>query len=251
MSVYSICFSPTGGTQRVANIVGKEFFVNRFIDLTKQIDFSNYVFNEEDICIISVPSFGGRVPFVATERISQLKGNGAKAIIVAVYGNRAYEDTLLELKNTANECGFKVVSAMAAVAQHSLLDQFASGRPDGQDEKEFRDFAKRIQTKLANKDYSTVEVPGNVPYKEYSGVPILPKTSRKCQKCGRCILKCPVGAIPSERPRKLDKDKCISCMRCVAFCPENAKTVSRWKLRVAGKKLAEVCMERKQNEFYI
>ena len=69
--------------------------------------------------------------------IIPVAGNGAKFALVCIYGNRAYEDTLVEMENAAKECGFRVVAAIAAVAEHSILPQYASNRPDASDEKQF------------------------------------------------------------------------------------------------------------------
>lgn len=101
MKCTQIVFSPTGGTKRVADIVsGKLADDIRFIDLTDaKAAFSQTAFQTGDTAVIAVPSFGGRVPAVAVERLRGIKGSGAKAVIVCVYGNRAYEDTLVELQD--------------------------------------------------------------------------------------------------------------------------------------------------------
>ena len=105
MAVYQIVFSPTGGTENCAYIVATTLNSNaETIDLTdRAVDFTKVVIAPEDICVIAVPSFGGRVPAVALERLAQIKGNGAKAILMAVYGNREIDDTLLELKEVAEK----------------------------------------------------------------------------------------------------------------------------------------------------
>ena len=96
--VYSIFFSPTGGTEKVVETLASVWESHEKIDLTPLKAKSNKEFKEEDVCLIAVPSYGGRVPAVAVERISKLKGNNAKAVAVVVYGNRDYEDTMLELQ---------------------------------------------------------------------------------------------------------------------------------------------------------
>ena len=134
--VYHMIFSPTGGTLRAAELVAGAFPAPAArIDLTDpSADFHRRRFSGEDICIVAVPSFGGRVPASAAARLRRMDGNGARAVLLVAYGNRAYEDTLLELKNTLTEAGFRCVAAAAAVAEHSMLRQFAAGRPDRQDE---------------------------------------------------------------------------------------------------------------------
>ena len=99
MKLYSIVFSPTGGTQKVAAALtgALEGEVTK-IDLTdSKQDFHAVQLTQEDVAVISVPSYGGRVPAVAVGRLTMLNGQGARAVLVCVYGNRAYEDTLAEL----------------------------------------------------------------------------------------------------------------------------------------------------------
>lgn len=79
--------------------------------------------------LIAMPSFGGRAPAIAIERLRKIKGNGAKCTLISVYGNRDYEDTLVEMEDAAKECGFQIVAAIAAVAEHSIMPQYASSRP--------------------------------------------------------------------------------------------------------------------------
>lgn len=272
MSVYSMVFSPTGGTEKVMKILGEEFRSEKTFDLTMERDYDNLQFKEEDVCLIGVPSYGGRVPRIAVERIRQVKGNRARAIPVVVYGNRAFEDTLLELKNETESCGFRVAGAVAAIAEHSIMHQFAAGRPDVQDEKELRQFAKSIRCRMNGKQENealdkalddvlsdrsndglngTVQVPGNLPYREYGGLPLKPKANKKCRQCGLCAAKCPVGAIPKENPSVTDEKKCITCMRCVAVCPEHARGVNRILLSVASQKMKKACTGRKKNEMFI
>lgn len=46
----------------------------------------------KDVCMISVPSYGGRFPAVAVSRLQQMRGNGASAVLIVVYGNRDYDE---------------------------------------------------------------------------------------------------------------------------------------------------------------
>ena len=108
MSVYDIVFSPTGGTKRVSDLFTEAFCgQSTHIDLSDlSRDFSALSFDKEDICTVSVPSYGGRVPATAVSRLAQLKGNGALAVLIVVYGNRAYDDTFAELQDTLEAAGF-------------------------------------------------------------------------------------------------------------------------------------------------
>lgn len=254
MSVYEIYFSPTGGTKKAADILAGVFSDEaETIDLCEyEKKFEDCILNEKDVCIIAVPSFGGRVPVTAVERIKRLNGNGAYAVAVAVYGNRAYDDTLLELTETAEKAGFKCIAAVTSVAEHSIMRQFASGRPDKEDEIELKAFAEKIKEKLASeKMKGKLEVPGNKPYVEYNGVPFKPKGSGDCIKCGLCAAMCPVNAIPDNNLAETDVDICISCMRCVYICPKNARALNPEMLAAVAKKMEKAFEGRKKNELFI
>lgn len=254
MKLYEITFSPTGGTKKVADIIADRFrSESTFIDLTDNFaDFSSYVFDKEDICIVAVPSYGGRIPAIAGGRIKQMKGNHAKTVAVTVYGNRAYDDTMLELDDALAEAGFCPVAAIAAVAEHSIMRQFAAGRPDEEDRRELVDFTDKIKRGIRNGSLTEMpSVPGNRPYRSFDGVPMKPRSGRSCTKCGVCAEKCPVGAIPMDMPMSTDLNKCITCMRCIAVCPQKNRSVSKVLAAAGAQKLKKACKERKRNQLFI
>ena len=248
MNVVEIVFSPTGGTEKVAHIISghwKESVVK--IDLSDyKTDFAKCKIEKEDMVLIAMPSFGGRAPAVAIERLKQMTGNGAKCTLVCVYGNRAYEDTLVEMEDAAKESGFQVVAAVAAVAEHSIMPQYAAGRPDASDKKQLEQFAERI----AGKTEAVVSIPGNRPYKKAGGAGLVPKVGKSCTKCGLCAENCPVQAI-DPASFTADAKKCISCMRCVKQCPEKARNVNGAMVSIAAMVIKKACSVRKENELYM
>lgn len=252
MNVYEIVFSPTGGTMKAADMVAQTLAdAVTLVDLSdSKKDFRSVALNKDDVAVIAVPSYGGRVPATAVARLAKLRGNGARAVVMAVYGNRAYEDTLLELQDTAAKAGFAVIAAIAAVAEHSIAHQFATGRPDAQDQQQLKTFARSIKEKLASGELSMPHVPGNRPYKT-SSVSMVPKATKACVSCGLCAQKCPVQAIDRLHPQNVDKKACISCMRCVAICPHHARRIHPIMQAAAALALKKACAQRKEAELFI
>lgn len=251
--INNIYFSPTYSTEKVVKIVGNVLSdKSTNIDLTvRQRDYSNYEFNQDEICVVGVPSFGGRVPRDASERLKKIKGNNTLAVIVVTYGNRAYEDTLLELKNILKDSGFICIAAIGVVCEHSIVSSYAKGRPDDSDIKTLENYALQIRSVIENDLIREVRVPGNIPYKKYGTVPIVPDVNESCTSCGYCAKVCPVGAIPMDNPNSTDNKKCISCMRCIKVCSSNARYLDEKLIISLKHKLKEVCSVRKETELFL
>lgn len=250
MEVYNIVFSPTGGTKKAARALAQSLDKDvHEIDVSKA-DFKGCDLKPGSLAVIAMPSFGGRAPALAIARLQQIQANGTKAIVMAVYGARAQEDTLLEMADTAKACGFEVIAGVEAIAQHSMFAQYASGRPNVKDQQQLQDFGARIQKKAQSDACTDPDLPGNRPYKK-AGAGLVPKATDACVSCGLCAKVCPARAIDPANPKKTDKAACITCMRCVSVCSHDARKINGLAAGIAGLVLKKECSIHKENRLYI
>ncbi len=248
--MYNIVFSATGRSEKVADAFCSAFDNVEKIDLSLA-DFSDITLAEDDFCFVTAPVYGGVIPQVAADNIMKIKANGAKAVVMAVYGNRAYDDALAQLKDVCTKSGFTVCGAVGAVAQHSLLPAVAADRPDENDKKQLAEFACRVMDKIKRGNMADFTVPGKVPGGEAHSLPVHPKATKACVKCGLCAEKCPVVAISKENPMVTDKTKCITCMRCVEICPQNARQLMPAVIKMANPLMKKVWGAHREIEFYL
>ena len=120
---------------------------------------------EGDLVVAAAPVFGGRIPGLVAEKLKKIDGNGKRAVTLAVYGNRAYDDALLELNRVMEEQGFQVIASAALVAQHSMAPEVAQGRPDDADSQAILNFSRKVLEKLECPEPKTVTVPATIPIK--------------------------------------------------------------------------------------
>lgn len=248
MEIALISFSPTGGTLKCARLVAEG--MGRII---KEIDLTDSAFDEADIsssttALFAFPSYAGRLPLPLRERLGRIKGNGGDAVLVAVYGNRDIDDTLIEGADIVSKNGFRIKACVSAVAEHSLVRAYGKGRPDEEDARELSMFGKRI----AMHDSYLQEFPGNRPYKESKRSGIVPITDKeRCTSCSLCQRQCPTGAISIEDSSQVDSSKCISCTRCIVVCPRGAKHIDKEIIDNIDAMLSRVAAERKENALFL
>lgn len=229
-------FSPTGGTKKIADAIATGFGTSiTEMDLTKAVTAPEL--SETDGLLAVLPVYGGRVPQIALERLSALQGKGQKAVAVVVYGNREFDDALLETKDALTANGFHVIAAAAFIAEHSVVRSIAAGRPDREDIALCHKFAAEVMAKP--EDVLAISVPGNDPYVELKPSAFHPAADENCIQCGICAKQCPLGAIPTEDPSQTLNDLCINCMRCVQVCPISCRALPEAFLAGATKMLNE------------
>lgn len=250
-----IYFSSTDTTKRIVEAIGRELSlpVNINVNIADRDAPADLSFSSDDIVIVGMPVYGGRIPGIAADYLSGISGGGSTAVAVVVYGNRAYDDALLELTDILKACGFNICATAAFVARHSIFPKVAANRPDKADMLKLEEFGKKCSGRLAqNRDFKEIRVKGNHPYKKYGGIPIHPSCSEKlCNKCGLCSSKCPARAIDTDNPATLDAEKCISCGRCIFLCPKKVRNYRGLKYKSLEAVFRSAFSKRKEPEWEI
>ena len=255
-AVYTVVFSPTGTSRKIAAAVaqgaarhggssnaaaGADAGTNAAagsaakafttIDLTHAAGKS-VTLPADAAAVFAVPVYGGRVAPAALERLREIRGEGTPAVVLAVYGNRA----------------FVPVAAGAFVGEHSYSTPgtpIAEGRPDAQDLAEATAFGARIGQKLAQGETRPIDaaklrephtpllsklrfirfVLGYRRRQKRNPVALLPAgDATRCTQCGRCVALCPTQAIARGDELHTDPARCIRCCACVKGCAFGART---------------------------
>lgn len=207
-------------------------------------------FGGNDIVLLGAPVYAGRLPADAAGFFKKLSASGTPAILTVVYGNRAYEDALLELKDIASACGFIPVSGAAFIGEHSFASTgipVAMNRPDGNDVKQARDFGGKTGELLKKTNglekSDVLKVPGNFPYRDGmgKGAPDFIEVTDMCTNCGTCATVCPSDAIDAQKGYVTMAADCILCCACIKVCPEHARVMKDGPIKDKAKWLNETC----------
>ncbi len=271
-SISCLCFSPTGTTKKIAENIAQgmqaEHIEMMDYTLLSQREGEPFVFNS-DMVILAAPVYYGRVPEVVVPFLKTLSAQDQPAALAVVYGNRDYEDALIELHDISVEQGFIPVAGGAFIAEHSYSlssRPIAHGRPDLDDIKKAQDFGFKIKEKLkAVESFESIEkisVPGNMPYIEPKNLMMIKQVRNtlsftpeidtdKCTQCNLCAELCPTQAIDPQDVSKIDKWQCMICFSCVKNCPTEARQMTDPHFNDAIQQLQLACQERKEPEIYL
>lgn len=259
MIINSICkvyFSPCGSTGRVISTMADR--IAKILNVPVELhDFTlprnrkeKYEYKPDQLVIFGTPTYAGRIPNKILPVIQDaFKGGGALAVPVVTFGNRGYDNSLIELRNELEKNGFHTVAGGAFATQHVFTEKLGEGRPDFDDMEMIVDFAVKIAEKIKALDFIpapiripakdqdkddfealSVEQPVGPYYKplKSDGTPAVflkakPVTDvSKCARCGFCARVCPMEAI-DRRDITQTPGTCIKCMACVKKCPDKAK----------------------------
>lgn len=258
-----VYFSPTNNTKKIVRSIANGTGINSIneIDLTHLSKKSiEQIEIKDQLTIIGAPVYRGRISEDAAERLKNLKAKNSLAIVIAVYGNRGYDDALIELKDIVQKVGFEILSAAAFVGEHSFSGknkEIAHGRPDKDDINFAIDFGKQSYKKLMSSNDFTenknLNIPGNFPYKINDKMPALAPVTieENCTKCGKCVEVCPVDAVKLNYKIVTDNSICILCGACIKNCKNNAREFNDPALKKMIGNLFVNCQKRKEPESFL
>lgn len=243
-TVWAVWFSGTGTTKktvrRIADGLAAALKAERkdFNFTPPEARQQERTFSQEDLVVFGTPVYAGRVPNVLLPYLTgKIRGGGALAVPVVLFGNRNFDDALIELRNILAGDELHPLAAAAFVGEHSFSGVLGQGRPDERDLAQMDEFARKTAQfigELSGVPTEMVSVRGETPLRPYytprdrAGTPInilkvKPKTDmEKCSGCGYCAAACPMGSIDPENPDRV-LGICIKCCACVKGCPAGAK----------------------------
>lgn len=267
--IRTLYFSATGTTEKTVLFLAEHLSASLGIPV-KSTDFTsigardqNYLFSKNELLIVGVPVYAGRVPNVLLPFLSgKLHGENTPAVSIVLYGNRNYDDALLELNTLLKNSGCIPFASAAMIGEHSFSTTLASGRPDHTDFNQLQEFEQHICKRLRSANpLSPVSVPGSNPIRPYytprdhlgNPVNILkvkPVTdTARCTQCGFCSQICPMGSIEESDCSKIP-GICIKCCACVKKCPHQAKYFADDKYLYHQHELEAGYTRRAEPEFY-
>jgi ferredoxin len=256
MNYTTVYFSATDTSKKSsvsiieALAAGKEY---RQVDLTAyDARETEMILSADDFIVFGVPVHNGRIPKVAAQRLNNIRGQQTPCIITVTYGNRDYDDALLELSDLVQANGFVVQAAAALIGQHTF-GEIQVGRPNESDVKENHQFVKAFLELAENLCTNSVKlsIKGNLPYMEVgNGAGFHPQTADTCNKCGLCVKNCPMGAINSDCIT-IDSEHCISCFRCIRYCPSQSKNMNDSNYIEFAKGFSKQLAARRENEYFL
>lgn len=271
-AVKALYFSGTGTTEKIVCALAEELGqrlgvpVETYDFTTPQAREAEQCFAADELTIVGVPVYAGRVPNVLLPYLrSHLHGSGGAAIPVVLFGNRNFDDALIELRDILAANGLRAMAGAAFVGEHSFSRVLAAGRPDGEDMVRLSAFAEAVAEKLTGMKTvpaEPVKVRGETPIRPYyqprdrQGNPVnilkvKPLTDmEKCDNCGLCARLCPMGSIDAADASQIT-GICIKCCACVKKCPKGAKYYTDEKYLYHQHELEEGFARRAEPEVFL
>jgi ferredoxin len=252
--LHLVYFSPTGTGK--ANL---EFAANNFNietikhDITCKSETLN--FEDNDLVFFITPVYSGRIPNLAKKRLEKIRGNNTLCVLFSVYGNRAFDDSLIELQQIVEKNDFITVAGLGVIGQHTFSKNVATNRPTEEDSKIITENMEIIKQKLKKidniNDIKKLILPGTIPTNQAKRLSLTPKINNNCINCNICIDVCPTHAITLEHFSSPDPNLCIGCLACVKHCPNHARHVNPVKIGALAKAMELACKKHQEISLYI
>lgn len=252
-----VTFSPTGTSRKIGQLFAAELSGGDYQLLDLTYDPQRCNISSDSLAVIVVPVYSGRVAPHARRRLEAVRANKTPAVIIVVYGNRAFDDALIELRNICIDSGFIPLAGAAFIGQHSYstVDKpIAAGRPDEDDFRLVREFAVQVLDVVKNYmgEAKVLDVPGNEEYRPgVHSVPFMPLVDEeKCVLCGECVGSCPIKVISITGEHVVITGQCTLCCACIHKCPEGALSLAAPRVKEVADMLYKTCQERKEPQFF-
>lgn len=236
---YSAIGSTKAVTEKIAGLVAEKLGVP-----VSSCDYTlpdsrteTHHYSSSELVVFGTSVYAGRVPNKLLPTVQNcFKADGALAVPVVTFGNRNFDNGLIELRNELENNGFHTIAGAGIACRHVFSEKLAPGRPDETDWKAIENFAVSVAEKVMNlaEIPAPVSVRGDDPVGPYytplgiDGKPAVflkakPRTKAElCDQCGICVKACPMGSIDAADP-SLVPGICIKCQACVKKCPSGAK----------------------------
>lgn len=265
--IYCIYFSPTGNTKKAVETIGQTLKKNLQVEMecvditTLSVRKKQYQFTADDLIILGVPTYAGRIPNKIVQEIkTNFIGNQTPIVYVVTYGNRNYDSALNECVSIGLENSMYPIAACTLACEHAFTEKLASHRPDSEDIVQMQAFSNKLAQKLEaytveKEEINLVVNPYYIPLKQ-DGSPAKflkakPKTNMElCTNCKQCVSVCPMNSIDAEDVSQVN-GICIKCQACVQVCKEHAKYFDDEEFLSHVAMLESTYSKRKENQFWM
>lgn len=135
--LHLIFFSPVFHTRVITRMLGAR--LNAELGLAEtpvEHDITDYSqaspslrFGPEDLVILASPVYGGRLPYPCRTASDAVRRRKTPALLVVSYGNRAFEDALLEMKDIVEKQKFLPSRPQPVLQNTALLPSMPQDAP--------------------------------------------------------------------------------------------------------------------------
>lgn len=270
--------SPSGSTRKtgreICSFLAAKGYVPQELDLALYRGREKEVFreiNESSVLVVGCPVYACQVPFPLAPLLKSIPlGKGKPALAFCTYGGVDSGSALYQLWKSLNTKGYRVLGAAEVLSVHSMMfrdnNPVGLGHPNEEDFEVLRCWVDEVAPKLELDGNAGVNGPSLRPGKLERLIdwallnprvlcyvwPTIRFMPEKCDHCGACQKKCPLGRL-DDLPRIDKKTRCLYCYQCVRYCREGALHAPMWTIHPAIRLLSKITGIRGEHttKFYI